>query len=99
MYYIYSNLNMNIKINLCIHTYIYICIYIHIIIFHIDGLDGLMSNESRANVVEYLKQRIEGIYIYIYILTYLYILCILNVNYMCVYTCICIESRFKVVEF
>ena len=26
-----------------------------------DGLDGVISDDSRANVVEYLKQRIEGI--------------------------------------
>ena len=26
-----------------------------------DGLDGVMSDDSRANVVEYLKQRIESI--------------------------------------
>jgi hypothetical protein len=56
-----------------------------------------ICNESRANVVEYLKQRIEGTYICIWILTYLYILCILNVYYICVYTCICIESRANVV--
>ena len=26
-----------------------------------DGLEGVMSDDSRANVVEYLKERIEGI--------------------------------------
>ena len=26
-----------------------------------EGLDGVVSDDSRANIVEYLKQRIEGI--------------------------------------